>query len=236
MFQISGVPKEQITFYDPKDGVEKTMVRISPIERKIVVDVFDGVRAVPMSDTNDPVVVMTDFQEKNQPFPSKDMIEIRKIELIPLRTLSDREFAALATGQINVSVGNSRLDRRSVLDIMHNRNTARLSSLNGIAAVPESQNQFGDSGVTDVAGTPSFILDGGEELIVGIETELGTGFVAEELDPLDRDRERIAIPVMLKVGGFKVGPPKSADANAGRFAQITQRPNQSIPAAIQGRQ
>ncbi len=234
MHEIAGAPKEQITFYDPVSGDEETMVRISPIERKLIVSLPDGARNQPLTDTNDPTVVLTDFQDKDEPFPSKDLIEIRKWEIIPLRTLTDREYAALATGQINVSVGNSRLDRRSILDICHNRNTARVSADTGVAPAAEHSNQYGDSAVVDVAGSPAFILAGGEEFIADIVTELGTGFVSEEVDPLDRLRERIGIPLLFKVSGFKVGPPRSADANAGRFSQIVQRPNQSLPAAMQG--
>jgi len=164
------------------------------------------------------------------------MVEVRKIDLILLQPLSDREAAAFMVSLLRMTVGNSKFDDRSVVDIVHSRTHHEMCLVEGIGAGCEGFNQFGTAGVSDVAAFPAFILDGKEDLVIDQVSLLPGGFVVDPgtvnvLDPL---REQAGYVVACRVSGFHLGDPKSLDANAGRFAQIRQAAAQPIPASMAG--
>ncbi len=231
MSGLAGVPKETVLFFDPVSGEEVSMVRIAPIERKMVISLSNGTVNQPLTDPADDNVIANNFQGLNSPFSAKDRIEVKRIDLLVLRPTTCRESAALSIGEIAMEVGNTKFDRTSALDKLHTRTFAEVARGLGVGATVQTIQVFGNQAVGDMAGTVPFILAGSEEIIVSLLANQKTGFVAEEVDPLDPDGLRIGIPIMARFAGFKLGSPTSADANAGRSAAIPVQRAEAIPTA-----
>lgn len=229
---LAGIPKDTVTFYDPVDAEQVQMVRVSAIERKLIASIPNNTARVALTDPGAATTIASNFQDRDQPFPEKDRIEVIKTDIIPLRQMNEREMSRLMVGELERAVSSTRLDNRTILDICHSRAGGEVSQSLGVGAVVEKSVHMGNQGVADVAGSPPFILVGGEEFIAALVAQTGLNFVAEDVDPLDGLRARIGIPILFRVSGFKLAKVGSADANAGRSASIpVQRPG-VIPTAL----
>lgn len=229
---LAGPPKQNMIIYNPVSGEEQEMVAVSVTERKLIFSIPNGATEIRLTDPAAATTLFSNFQDRDQPFPEKDLNKVIKTDLIPLRWMTDRESAVFSVAEIAASVGNTRFDNRTVMDIAHSRARPMVAQDLGVAAVPAAINQMGDNEVQDVAGSVPFVLAGGEEYIARLIDNTGDGFVADELDPFDPTQQRTGIPVMFRITAIKLGTPTSADANAGRSDAIPTGRPLSIPAAM----
>lgn len=245
-YQLMGIEnKETFQVMHPDSGETHEYVAVDTISSTQILLVFPGVTVVPLSNNEvlaaptpqSPNVAST-FTGLNQPYPTNRLVLQKLLIIQPLVALTDREAASLQAAQVNITIGNNRLDSIDAGDLTTSRGRSHVCAPEGVRAMCEAGQDFGDNRVDDRAAIPAFIMSGQEDLRATLDSlqPEGNGFFVDpgRIDPFDEAQERVAYALKILFKGYYIARKGSMADNASRYRNMNMNAGQGANASMSG--